>query len=123
MNSKTIVWWVVRVLAAVIMIFFSIPKLTGDPDTIQMFTALGTEPWLRFVTAILELVGGIALLIPRTTLYGAVATALVALGAIGSHIAVLGFGFPFPLALVLLVLAGVIFWMTRGRDSVTMSKA
>ncbi len=123
MNSKMIVWWALRILTAAIMIFFSIPKLTGDPMAIQMFTTLGVEPWLRYVTGVLELVGGLALLIPRTTLYGAGITALVALGAIGSHIAVLGFDFPFALAVVLLVLAAVIIWLTRGRDSMAMAKA
>ncbi len=123
MNSKNIIWWGVRVLAAAIMIFFSIPKLTGDPMSIQVFTQLGAEPWLRYVTGVLELVGGLALLIPRTTVYGAGATALVALGAIGSHLAVLGLDFPFPLAVVLLLLAAVIFWLTRNRDSMAVAKA
>ncbi len=113
MNSKTIIWWVLRILLGVGMIFFSIPKLTGDASAIQTFSALGAEPWLRYVTGALELVGGVLTLIPRTALYGAAAIAVTMLGAIGSHLAFLGTGFPFPLAIVFLLIAGAALWMTR----------
>ena len=71
----------------------------------QTFTALGAEPWLCYGTGVLELLGG------------------VALGAIGSHIAVLGFAFPFPPAVLLLVLAAVIIWLTQGRATMAKVKA
>jgi uncharacterized membrane protein YphA (DoxX/SURF4 family) len=114
MNAKTTVWWVLRILLGAAMIFFSAPKLTGDQQALATFAQLGGDP-LRYLTGVLELVGGVLLLIPRTALYGAGLTALVMLGAIGSHIAVLGMGFPFPLAVLFLILAGVILWLTRER--------
>jgi uncharacterized membrane protein YphA (DoxX/SURF4 family) len=116
MNAKTIIWWVLRILLGAAMIFFSIPKLTGDQQAIQTFSQLGGDP-LRYLTGVLELVSGVLLLIPRTALYGAGLTALVMLGAIGSHLTVLGTGGPFPLAIVFLILAGVILWLTRDRIS------
>ena len=62
-----------------------------------------------------SVVGGALLFVPRTTLYGAGLMAATMLGAIVSHIAVLGIGFPFPLAVLFLVLALVIVWLTRQR--------
>jgi putative oxidoreductase len=117
MNGKTIAWWAVRVLLAAGMIFFALPKLTGDPSAVGMFQALGTEPWLRFVTGALELLSAVLLLIPRTVLYGAGLTLLLMLGAIGSHIAVLGFDFPFPVAVLFLALGAAILWMARQRTA------
>lgn len=117
MNGKTIAWWALRVLLGAAMIFFSLPKLTGDPMALGTFQALGAEPWLRYVTGVFELVSGVLLLIPRTTLYGAGLAAVTMLGAIVSHIAVLGMDFPFPLAILFLVLAAIILWMTRQRTA------
>jgi uncharacterized membrane protein YphA (DoxX/SURF4 family) len=123
MNPKTIVWWVLRVLLGAAFVFFSLPKLTGDAQTIQTFTALGAEPVLRYVTGLLELVGGVMLFIPRTTLYGAAVGAVTMLGAIASHLFVLGTGGPFPLAILFLILAVAILWLTRGMASNAMQRA
>jgi putative oxidoreductase len=123
MDPKTIIWWILRILLGAAMVFFSIPKLTGDQQAIQTFTALGAEPFLRYITGLLELVGGILLFIPRTTLYGAVAVAATMLGAIASHLFVLGTGGPFPLAIAFLVIAAVVLWLTRNRASAVMAKA
>jgi putative oxidoreductase len=123
MDPKTIIWWILRIVLGAAMVFFSIPKLTGDQQAIQTFTALGAEPFLRYITGLLELVSGILLFVPRTTLYGAAAVAVTMLGAIASHLFVLGTGGPFPLAIAFLVIAAVVLWLTRNRDSAIMVKA
>ncbi len=115
MNGKTVAWWGLRVLLGAAMIVFSLPKLIGDPMALGTFQALGADPWLRYITGALELISGVLVLIPRSTIYGAGLAALVMAGAIVSHIAVLGMGFPFPLAVVFLALATSILWMTRQR--------
>jgi uncharacterized membrane protein YphA (DoxX/SURF4 family) len=123
MDPKTIIWWILRILLGAAMVFFSIPKLTGDQQAIQTFTALGAEPILRYITGLLEIGGGVLLLIPRTALYGAAAVAATMLGAIASHLFVLGTGGSFPLAIAFLVIAGIILWLTRSRASTMVAKA
>jgi putative oxidoreductase len=123
MNPKTILWWVLRILLGAAIIFFSIPKLTGDQQALQTFSALPGAPLLRYLTGILELVGGILLLVPRTALYGAAMVAFTMLGAIASHLFVLGTGGPFPFAIAFLLIAGAIIWLTRNRASDLLLKA
>ncbi len=114
MDAKTIIWWALRILVGAALIFFSVPKFTGDQSAIATFARLGGDP-MRYLTGVLELVSGVLLLIPRTVLYGAGLAALVMLGAIISHVAVLGFDFPFPLAVLLLLLSTVIARLTYAR--------
>ena len=52
---------------------------------------LGVEPWGRILTGILELIAGISLLLPWTALWGAILAALIMIGAISSHLFVIGF--------------------------------
>lgn len=66
-------------------------KLLGDPSAVALFAQLGVEPWGRYLTAILELTAGVLLLVPQTTVRGAYLTIALMLGALGSHVLVLGF--------------------------------
>jgi putative oxidoreductase len=120
MNSKTIIWWVLRVLLGLALIVFSFPKLSGDISSIELFNKVGGGDPLRYLTGIMELAAGILLLIPMTTLIGAGLTLAAMAGAIVSHLAILGFDFPFPLAVIFAVIAAGIVWLTRGRTGVAL---
>lgn len=64
-RALSIVIWVVQVLLAAFFVFASLPKLLGDPTTVQMFGIIGLGDWFRYLTGICELAGAIGLLIPR----------------------------------------------------------
>ncbi|MEQ9310735.1 MAG: DoxX family membrane protein [Balneolaceae bacterium] len=82
--------WVLRVIAAGIMLQTLFFKFTGAAESIYIFETVGLEPFGRYASAITELIASILLLIPRTTWLGALLGLGVMLGAIGSHLTVLG---------------------------------
>src|SRR4030095_9599523 len=90
LNFSTIGIWILRLLAAVILLQTLYFKFSAAPESIYIFSKLGMEPWGRIGTGVLELIAGILLLIPATTVFGALlATSLMA-GAIFFHITKLG---------------------------------
>lgn len=93
MNKVNIITWVLRLVAAVIILQTLYFKFTAQEESVQLFTALGMEPWGRVGTGVLELVASILLLIPRTTLAGALLGAGLMSGAIFFHLTKLGINF------------------------------
>ncbi|MCA9276423.1 MAG: DoxX family protein [Phycisphaerales bacterium] len=82
--------WVLQIVIAVILgqtLFF---KFTGAPETKALFEVLGAEPIGRYATACAELLAVVLLLIPRTSVIGAVVSLGVISGAILSHLTKLG---------------------------------
>ncbi|MFX6288831.1 DoxX family protein, partial [Acinetobacter baumannii] len=65
-------------------------KFTAAPESVFIFSTLGIEPWGRIGTGIAELIASVLLLIPSTTVFGALLAMGIMGGAIVSHLAVLG---------------------------------
>lgn len=86
----SIVQWLFRLTAAIILLQTLHFKFTGTEESVYVFSTLGMEPYGRIGSGIAELVAAILILIPRTTLLGALIGAGVMLGAILSHLFVLG---------------------------------
>ena len=91
--SKIIFIWLLRIVAAVILLQTLYFKFTAQPESIQLFSKLGMEPWGRIGTGIAELIAAILLLIPRTTLLGAIMGLGLMSGAIFFHLTKLGINF------------------------------
>lgn len=85
--------WILRMLAALIMLQTLYFKFTGHEQSVQLFTALGMEPWGRIGTGIFELIASILILYPRTTGYGALLGLGLMSGAIFFHLTKLGLDF------------------------------
>ena len=90
---RTIFTWLLRIIAAVILLQTLYFKFTAQPESVELFTKLGMEPWGRIGTGIAELITAILLLIPRTTLLGAVMGVGLMSGAIFFHLTKLGINF------------------------------
>ncbi len=90
MNKKIIFIWVLRLVAAVIMLQTLYFKFTAQEESVYIFSTLGLEPWGRIGTGVAELIASILILIPRTTVYGAVIGMGIMAGAIFSHLFKLG---------------------------------
>ncbi len=82
--------WILRILAAVILLQTLFFKFTGAPESIYIFETLGVEPIGRYVAGIAELVTAVLLLLPRTVALGAFSGVWVMAGAIFSHLGPLG---------------------------------
>ncbi|MCI4669513.1 MAG: DoxX family protein [Bacteroidia bacterium] len=90
MKSKTILSWLFRLAAAVVLLQTLFFKFTGAPESVEIFSSLGAEPWGRIGSGIIELIASILLLIPRTAWMGALIALGTMAGAIVSHLTVLG---------------------------------
>ncbi len=78
------------IIAAIILLQTLFFKFTAHPDSVYIFTTIGGEPYTRIVSGIVELIISFLLLFSRTSIYGALLGALIMLGAMGSHIFLLG---------------------------------
>ena len=82
--------WIVKLIAVVILVQTLYFKFTGADESVYIFQTLGVEPYGRIGSGIVELIASILILIPRTTLLGALLSLGTMMGAIFSHIFVLG---------------------------------
>ena len=89
-NFSTIGIWILRVLAAIILLQTLYFKFSAAPESIYIFSKLGMEPWGRIGTGILELIAGILILIPATTVFGAALAIALMAAAIFFHLTKLG---------------------------------
>lgn len=111
--------WVLRLVAAAIMLQTLFFKFTGAPESIYIFEQVGMEPFGRYASGIAELIASVLLLIPRTTWLGAALALGVMAGAIMSHLTILGIevqgdgGTLFALAIVVFVSSAVLLFLHR----------
>jgi uncharacterized membrane protein YphA (DoxX/SURF4 family) len=98
--------WILQIAVAALFLSAGAAKLTGDPMMVQLFAAIGAGQWFRYVTGTIEVIGAILLLVPRLALFGALAIAVTMVGAIITHLFVVG-GNPL-LPVVLLGVTGII---------------
>lgn len=101
--------WILRVVAAGVLLQTLFFKFSGAAESIYIFSALGVEPYGRIGSGIAELIVAILILIPKTTWVGALGGSGIMTGAILSHLLVLGIvvendgGFLFLLAVITLL--------------------
>jgi len=93
MLIRKILIWVLRLLAAIILLQTLYFKFTAHPESVMLFSKLGMEPWGRIGTGILELVASILILVPRTTGFGAIMGLGLMAGALYFHFTKLGIVF------------------------------
>ncbi|HVU54519.1 MAG TPA: DoxX family protein [Puia sp.] len=119
MQKMTIVFWILRILAAVILLQTLFFKFSGAEESVYIFSTLGMEPRGRIGTGVVELIASILILIPRTTAFGAVLALGTMSGAIFFHLTRLGIevrgdhGQLFIYALLVFISAGILGWAFR----------
>jgi uncharacterized membrane protein YphA (DoxX/SURF4 family) len=91
--GKKILTWLMKILAAVILLQTLYFKFSAHPQSVQLFTTLGMEPWGRIGTGVAELIAAVLILLPRTTLLGAFMGLGLMAGAIFFHLTKLGINF------------------------------
>lgn len=125
--------WACRLVAAIILLQTLFFKFTAAPESVYIFTKLGTfvhgyvpfasistvEVWGRIGSGILELVAALLLLTPRFVWAGAILAMAATGGAIVSHLTFLGVavqgdkGLLFLLAIVVFVTGSVALYLHR----------
>jgi uncharacterized membrane protein YphA (DoxX/SURF4 family) len=89
MNQKIIIW-LLRILAALIMLQTLYFKFSAAPESVFIFNSLGLEPYGRIGIGVLELITSVLILIPVSSAFGALLAIGLMAGAIFSHATKLG---------------------------------
>ena len=113
--------WMLRGIAAVILLQTLFFKFSGAKESVYIFTTLGIEPWGRIGSGVVELLASILLLLPRTVLFGSLLSLGTISVAILSHLTKLGIAIPavedngelFALALVVFVCSAAVLVLHR----------
>ena len=111
--------WILALIAAGIMIETLFFKFTAAPESVFIFKKMGTEPWMRWVQGVWELLASIGLLLPRLRWAGAILTTGAMSAAILSHLTWLGYavqgdhGLLFCMALVTFTCGVSVMWVYR----------
>ena len=119
-NVSTIASWLLHLIVGVILLQTLVFKFTAAAESVDIFSTLGAEPWGRIGSGWEELVAAILLLVPATVTVGAAVAGVVIVGAIVSHLTVLGIevqgdgGLLFFLALTVFVASAAILVLRRG---------
>lgn len=123
-----IVGWVLRIVAAVILLQTLFFKFTGAPESVYIFTKVGSgiglnflEPWGRIGSGLVELVAAILLFWPRWSWLGSLLALGVMANAILFHLTILGIevqgdrGLLFALAWIVLIASAINLFLQRAR--------
>ena len=111
--------WIVRIVAAVILLQTLFFKFTGAPESVYIFTTLGAEPWGRIGSGIAELVASALLLWTGSAGIGGLLAMGLMAGAVGSHLTALGIevqgdgGLLFALACLVFLCGAATVWLHR----------
>jgi uncharacterized membrane protein YphA (DoxX/SURF4 family) len=127
-KSSTIILWTVKILAAIILLQTLFFKFTAAPESVEIFTRVGIEPYGRIGTGVLELIAAILILIPSTAYLGAGLALGLMLGAIGAHLVILGVvvmddgGQLFIYAVLVAISAAIILWFEREKITAILNR-
>jgi putative oxidoreductase len=89
-RSVTGVLWVLQIVSAGMFLLSGSLKLAGVPMMVQMFGVIGLGQWFRYLTGTIEVVAAVLLLIPSVAAYGAAVLAVTMVGAILTHLFIIG---------------------------------
>lgn len=134
-SARAIIDWACRLVAAVILLQTLFFKFTAAPESVYIFTKVGTfvhtyvpflpvsgvEVWGRIGSGIMELIAAILLLTPRFVWTGAVLAIAATAGAIVCHLTFLGIevqgdkGLLFGLAVTVVSTSSVTLFLHRNQ--------
>lgn len=123
-SRKTATWqvvvlWVLQVLVAAAFLGAGFQKLIAAEPMVELFNTIGFGQWFMYLTGALEVIGAVALLIPRFIALGALLLVGVMAGAVITNLAIGDNPVP---AVVLLVVTAIITWARRDRLPIPLGR-
>jgi putative oxidoreductase len=110
-KALNIAVWIFQILAAAAFLMAGATKLAGAEMHVATFEKIGLGQWFRYFTGGLEVICAILLLVPKTAGVGAALLAATMVGAVATHLFIIG-GSPLP-AIMLLLTTAVVAWYRR----------
>ena len=110
-RAGLIALWIVQIALAGMFLLAGGSKLLGAPAMVGLFDAIGIGQWFRYLTGLIEVGSALALLVPSIAVFGALALVATMVGAIATHLFIVG-GSPAMPAILLLGSAAVV-WTRR----------
>ena len=78
--------WISKITLSILFLLASLGKLTQNGAVIDMFTSWGYFDGFYLIIGVLELSFAILLLIPKTSMYSAIALFVIMIGALITHL-------------------------------------
>ena len=99
-------------LIGCVFIIAGLAKIAGQQEMLDQFDRFGYPIWFMYLVGLVEIVGGVGLIVPRTTQLAALLLAPLMLGATATHLIhdPLVSGLP---AITLFLLLAYVFWRVR----------
>jgi len=104
-KALNVALWALQVAAAAMFAMAGFAKLSGAPEMVGMFDAIGAGQWFRYLTGALEVGGAVLLLLPALARVGGLLLAGVMAGAILTHLFIVGGSPAVPTVLLAVLLA------------------
>jgi putative oxidoreductase len=114
-RGVNIALWALQALLALAFVSAGLVKLGGQQVQVDLFAEIGAGQWLRYVVGVLEVAGGVGVLVRRLSGLAALGLAGLMLGAVVTNVAVIGVSPLVPAAF--LVLAALVAWGRRAETS------
>jgi uncharacterized membrane protein YphA (DoxX/SURF4 family) len=110
-RASLIALWVTQVALALMFLMAGGSKLAGVPAMVSLFDTIGLGQWFRYVTGVIEVTAGIALLVPSAAVFGALLLIPTMVGAIVTNVFIAHASPVMPL--LLLLAAAAVAWARR----------
>src|SRR3984893_15548331 len=81
-RGSLVALWATQVVLAAMFLMAAGSKLAEVPAIVSLFDRIGIGQGLRYVTGVIEVISGIALLVPSAAVFGALLLIATMLGAI-----------------------------------------
>jgi putative oxidoreductase len=112
-RATNVALWILQAVLAFQFAGGGLLKLTGSPEMVELFAAVGAGQWLRYMVGTLEVAGAVGLLVPRLPGLAALGLAGLMVGATTTNLFVLGESPWLPIGLLLA--SAPIAWGRRSR--------
>ncbi len=118
-NFKKYALLTAKILTATAFLAAGAAKLAGADMMVQTFDAIGLGQWFRVLTGAIEITGALLIFAPRLQFFGAGILATTMLGAIASHILILGTA-TMPPSVLLFILSATIAYAHRDQSPINL---
>ena len=112
--------WATQIALAGMFLLAGGSKLAGAPAMVGLFDAIGVGQWFRYVTGLIEVGSAVTLLIPSLAPFGALLLVPTMVGAVITHLFVVG-GSP-AIPIVLLIGSLAVLWARRDQLAAVVAK-